>query len=135
MSNEQELPEIRMQTDALYRQEIFTDRRVGTVRRLIPVTATGEPDDSRKTIFEGQASLYTPAGALPLNFEIEAQTLEEAVEKFGEAAEAAMERTIKELEELRREQASSIMVPGRGSQSGGFPGGGQQGGGGGIQLP
>lgn len=135
MNNEQELPEIRMQTDALYRQEIFTDRRVGTVRRLIPVTATGEPDDSRKTIFEGQASLYTPAGALPLNFEIEAQTLEEAVEKFGEAAEAAMERTIKELEELRREQASSIMVPGRGGQSGGFPGGGQQGGGGGIQLP
>lgn len=135
MSDEQELPEIRMQTDSLYRQEIFTDRRVGTVRRLTPVDASGETDTGRKTVYEGQASLYTPAGALPLNFEIPADTLAEAFEKFGDEAHAAMERTIKELEEMRREQASSIMVPGQGGQGGGYPGGGQGGGGGGIQMP
>lgn len=132
MSDEQELPEIRMQTDSLYRQEIFTDRRVGTVRRLTPVTTSGETDSGRQTVYEGQASLYTPAGALPLNFEIPAETLAEAFEKFGDEAHAAMERTIKELEEMRREQASSIMVPGQGGQGGGYPGGGQ---GGGIQMP
>ncbi|HET9679341.1 MAG TPA: hypothetical protein VFP95_02130, partial [Gammaproteobacteria bacterium] len=109
---EQELHEITMQADSLYRQEIFTDRRVGTVRKLTPVTASGEVDSARDIVFEGQASLYTPAGALPLNFEIEADDFAQAIEKFGDAAQVAMEKTIKELEEMRRNQASGIVTPG-----------------------
>ena len=62
--------EIRMNPDELYREEIFTDRRVGTIQRLTPVTGDGADDPSRPVQFVGQASLMTPAGSLPISFEI-----------------------------------------------------------------
>ncbi len=30
------LPEIKLETESLYREEVFTDRRAGTVRRMTP---------------------------------------------------------------------------------------------------
>jgi hypothetical protein len=48
---------------------------------------------------------------------------------FGPAAKTAIERTVKELQELRRQQASSIVVP-----QGGLPPM-PPGGGGKIQMP
>jgi hypothetical protein len=74
----------------------------------------------------------TGAGPLPISFEIEAATLAEAVDKFGDAAKEAIERTVRELQELRRQQASSIVVP-QGGMGGLGPGG--LGGGGKIQMP
>ena len=106
----------------VYREETYTDRKVGTITKLVPVTAEGEQDSSRETIFLGATQIMTPAGALPINFEIEATNLEDAAEKFGELAKQQMEATIAELQKLQREQASSIVVPG-------------QGGGSGIQIP
>ena len=35
------LPDIRLDSTQLYREETLTDRRVGTLRRLVPVTADG----------------------------------------------------------------------------------------------
>lgn len=123
---------IEMNSDDLYVEESFTDRRVGTLQRLSPVTVTGEPDDSRPVRFLGQTQVLTPAGALPLSFEIEAETLAQAVARFGETAQQALASTMERLEAMRREQASSLIVPG----SGGGPAGGAPGGGpGGIQLP
>ena len=76
---------------------------------------------------------------MPITFEIPATSLGEAAQKFGEAAEVAIEDTMKRLEEMRREAASSIIVPGSGGPGGGgVPGGGVPGGGvpgGGIQMP
>ena len=68
----------------------------------------------------------TPMGALPIAFQIEAKSLAEAVEKYGDAGKVAVEKAIKELQEMRREQASSIVLPG--SMPGGNPGGGPGGG-------
>jgi hypothetical protein len=68
---------------------------------------------------------------LPLSFEIEAGSLAEAAAAFGDAAKDAFEKTMHELRELQRQQASSIVVPQGGM--GGMPGGGM--GGGKIQLP
>ncbi len=133
---EQQKMEIRMSTDDLYLEEVFTDRRVGTIQRLTPVTASGDADSSRPVRFVGQAQIMTPAGALPLSFEIAANTLQDAVAGFGEAAETAVEDTMKRIEEMRREAASSLIVPG--ASGGGVPGGGVPGGGipgGGIQMP
>ena len=133
--SEQQTMEIRMNGDDLYLEEVYTDRRVGTIQRLTPVTSSGEPDPSRPIRFLGQAQLLTPGGALPLNFEIAADSLEKAIEGFGAAAEIALEDTMKRIEEMRREAASSLIVPGSG---GGVPGGGAPGGGmpgGGIQMP
>ena len=66
--------------------------------------------------------MLTPAGALPIGFEIEAKSLEEAAEKFGSLAKEAIERTVKELQELRRQAASSIVIPQGGlPPTGGMP--------------
>jgi hypothetical protein len=124
--------EIKIDSKALYLEEIFTDRRVGTIRRLTPVGKDGERDQARAVLYVGETQVLTPAGALPIAFEIGAGSLEEAADKFGQLAKEAIERTVKELQELRRQAASSIVVP-----QGGLPpmGPGGMGGGGKIQMP
>ena len=119
MSDQQNIePELRMDPSELYREEVFTDRRLGTLQRLTPVDGDGNRDQGRSVLFVGQTQLMTRAGPLPLSFEIEAETLTEAADKFGDGAKAAMEDAVKRLEEMRREAASSIIVP-----EGGAPGG------------
>jgi len=127
--SEQAGPEIKIDPAALYLEEIFTDRRVGTIRRLTPVKKDGERDTARAVLYIGETQVLTPAGALPIGFEIGAGSLEEAAEKFGQLAREAIERTVKELQELRRQAASSIVVP-----QGPIPGVGGTGGGK-IQIP
>lgn len=133
MADEQKQQDIRMDVDSLYQEEVYTDRRMGTIHKMTPVTQSGERDEDRPVLWVGQAQMMTPAGALPLHFEIEADSLQQAVEKFGEGAQRAAEDTMERLKEMRREQASSIVTP----ESGGYGGlGGQgQGGSGGIQMP
>jgi len=118
MSNQNSDNEIRMEVSNLFREEVFTDNTVGTLRRLTPVTATGEPDPSRPGQFIGSTQVMTTAGPLPLSFEIEAETLGEAAEAFGAAAREAFEKTMEELREMQRQQASSIVVPGTGAGGG-----------------
>lgn len=122
----------QMDAQALYREEIYTDQRVGTVRRLTPVKSDGSDDPSRPVLFVGQATVMTPMGSLPLSFELEASTLAEAVARFGPAAERAIEEAARELQELRRQAASSIVIPDAASAA--LKGIGGKGGGG-IQLP
>ncbi|MBS1270549.1 MAG: hypothetical protein MAG794_01506 [Gammaproteobacteria bacterium] len=135
-----ESTDMQMQADELYREETITDRRVGSIRRLTPIKVDGSDDAGREVLYVGQAQLMTPMGAIPLSFDLKAESLSGAVEKFPDAAQEAVERTAKELEEMRREASSSIYVPGSGG-SGGIPGGGVPGGGsmpgtggGGIQM-
>jgi hypothetical protein len=108
-------PEINMDASALTREEVFTDSRVGTIRKMTPVTLDGELDASRNVQFVGSTQIMTPGGALPLSFEIETDSLSGAVAGFGDAAKLAVERTMEELKEMQRQQASSIVVPGRDS--------------------
>src|SRR6185369_15889191 len=122
--------ELKVDPAALYLEEIFTDRRVGTIRRLTPVGKDGQRDQARAVLYSGETQVLTPAGALPIGFEIGAGSLEEAAEKFGQLAKEAIERTVKELQELRRQAASSIVIP-----QGGMPPTGGMGGGGKIQMP
>jgi hypothetical protein len=126
-----------MDASSLYREDIITDRKVGTIRRMIPVTRGGADDHARPTLYVGEAQIMTNAGPLPINFEIEAKDLGEAVDKFAGAAKEAVEKTVRELQELRRQAASSIVVPGAGGAMGGMGGLGGLGGPGGgkIQMP
>jgi hypothetical protein len=105
--------DITMDVTALSREEVYTDSRIGSIRKMIPVTLDGEQDSSRPVQFVGSTQIMTPGGALPLSFEIEAKTLEDAVAGFGDAAKVAVEKTMEELKEMQRQQASSIVVPGR----------------------
>ncbi len=118
-----------MDADSLYREEVITDQKIGTIRQLIPVTKDGDTDPARQVIFVGSAQMMTPAGALPLSFKLEVNNVAEAVAQFGEAAKRALEDTMKEIQEMQRQAASSIVVPGQGPAGPGGLGGG------GIQMP
>jgi len=119
-----------MDSAALYREEIFTDQRVGTIRRMTPVKSDGGDDPARPVLFVGQATVMTPMGSLPLSFELDAGSLTEAVSRFGPAAQQAIEEAARELQEMRRQAASSIVIPDAGAAA--IKG---IGGKGGIQLP
>jgi hypothetical protein len=110
-------PEPKMNSQDLYREDVYTDRRVGTIRVMTPVKPDGTPDPARPTSYVGQAQIMTPAGALPLSFEIEGKTLAEACEGFAAGAKVAFEETMQELQEMRRQQASSIVIPDAGAAS------------------
>jgi hypothetical protein len=87
------------------------------------VLTSGEPDASRPLLFSGQTQLLTPGGVLPLGFEIEATSLEEAIAKFPQAVQEALNQAIEEAREYRREAQSRNVVPEVGG--GGIPGGGR----------
>ncbi|UCG72714.1 MAG: hypothetical protein JSV45_15975 [Chromatiales bacterium] len=134
MADEDQELEIRMDGQNLYREEIFTDRRVGTIQRLTPVDGDGQVDTAREVVFVGQTQLLTRAGPLPLSFDIPGTTLKEAADNFAASANVAVEDAMQKLEEMRREAASSIIVPQGGAPGGGMPGGGVPGGGK-IRMP
>ena len=134
MTEQETTPEIKMDPDDLYHEEMFTDRKMGTIRKLTPVDRNGEKDTDRKILYIGQAQMMTPVGAIPLTFEIEADSFEQAIENFGDAAKVAVDRAVDEIKELQRQAASSIVLPGSAGGGGGLGGGGTPGGGG-IQIP
>jgi hypothetical protein len=134
MAGPRDALEPNMDVHDLYREDIYSDRKVGTIRVLTPVKSDGTADTARATSYVGQAQIMTPAGALPLSFEIDAKNLAEACTRFADAAKVAFEETMKELQELRRQQASSIVVPDAGTATaltgqGGLPPRGK------IQIP
>jgi len=132
MNDPMQEQDIRMDAGNLCREEVYTDNRIGTIRCLIPVDLTGATDPSREVQYLGSTQIMTPAGALPLNFELPNASLEAAVEGFGDAAKVAVERTMEELKEMQRQASSQIVVP-KGGMDPNMGGGGM--GGGGIQMP
>ena len=111
-----------MDPNGLYKEENFTDQKTGAIRKLIPVKADGTEDPDRAVEYYGSAQVMTPMGAMPLNFALEGTTLGEAAKDFAGKAELAVEEAGRELERMRREQASKIVVPGQGGNGNG-PGG------------
>jgi regulator of protease activity HflC (stomatin/prohibitin superfamily) len=128
--------DVRMDASDLWREEIITDRKIGTIRMMLPIRADGSADPARATVYTGEAQMMTNMGPLPINFDIEAKTLAEAVSGYAAAAKVAIERTVRELQELRREAASGLVLPGQGGFGpGGMPPGLGGGRGGKIQMP
>jgi hypothetical protein len=123
MSLEENDPSPRMDPADLWREDVFTDRKIGTIRRLTPVKTDGSVDPARKVLFVGEASLDTPAGTLPLNFEIPAANLEQAVADYGVAVQKAFEEAMEALKAMQRRASSSLVLPpGAGPNLGGGPG-------------
>jgi hypothetical protein len=130
-----------MDPNELYREELYTDRKLGTLRVMVPIRPDGSADAARQTLYIGEAQLMTNMGPLPISFEIDAQSLADAIAGYGAAAKTGIEQTLRELQEMRRQASSSLIVPPAGAAgalgSGGLGGlgGGGLGGGGKIQLP
>jgi hypothetical protein len=125
-------PDAKMEPAELYREEVITDRKVGLIRMMVPIKIDGSVDPARKTLFSGEAQMLTSMGALPISFDIDAETLADAVAAYGSAANLGFERAVRELQDLRRQQASSLVLPQQGGAGFGPTGlsGGSK-----IQLP
>jgi hypothetical protein len=100
----------QMDLTNLYREDMYTDRKLGVIRCMTPVTGDGVVDTARPVLYLGQAEIMTQMGAVPINFEIEAKTLADAVRGFAEAAQKGIERTMQQMQEMRRQQASQLVV-------------------------
>lgn len=129
MSSNDRLDQLRLDTSQLVVEESYTDFQVGSIRKLSPVDVNGEPDPSRSVQFIGSSQIMTPAGPMPISFELDGPELKDAIDSFPAAAEKAIEEAVEELKKMQRDQQSSIMVPGQGGggpggQQGGMPGGG-----------
>lgn len=111
--NKQPLKDLKVDNANLYREDVFTDLKVGTLRRLSPVLPDGSPDSSRPVLFSAEAQVMTGMGALPIQCSIpNATTLEQASAGFPAAMEAAVQNMVREAQEMRRQEASRIVVPG-----------------------
>ncbi len=121
----QSIAEIQVDTSNLYREEVFTDLKVASIRKLVPILPDGSPDPSRQPVFTGQTTLMTQAGPVPVTCPIDATSIEEATAKFPEAVKLAVERLMDEVREAQRREASRIVVPGQVGVPGGVPGGGK----------
>src|SRR5258708_34005601 len=82
MAAQNDLPEVQLDLKALYREDVFTDRRAGSTRRLTPVSADGSVDATRPVLFSGQTQLLTPAGGAPPGAQPPAAALGEAPNKL-----------------------------------------------------
>ena len=95
----------------LYLEESFTDLKAGTVKRLRPVRPDGSQDKTRKTVFVGHTSILTPNGPLPIQNVIAAKELQQAIKKFPEAMQAAMEQLMEEVKKYQEQEQSQIQKP------------------------
>jgi hypothetical protein len=105
--------EIEVDKENLYREEVFTDLRVASIRKLVPIKADGSDDSSREARFVGETQLMSARGPLPIQCPIEAANLSEAIDAFPEAVKVAVEQMVEEARELQRQEASRIVVPGQ----------------------
>jgi hypothetical protein len=112
--NPQALPlsEIMLDDKNLFREEVFTDLRVGSIKQLTPVTSDGSRDLGRPMTYIGETQLMSQMGPLPVQAPIEADNLQQAMEGFPAAVQTAVEAMISEVKELQRKEMSRIVVPG-----------------------
>ncbi|MBN2231867.1 MAG: hypothetical protein JW781_03480 [Deltaproteobacteria bacterium] len=111
-ANTQNIAEqITVDRQNMYREETFSDLRMATIKRLTPMKTDGTPDNSREVLFIAQTQLLTNAGMLPITCQVEARTLDEAIEKFPDAIENGVKEMIEEAKEIQRQQSSRILVP------------------------
>lgn len=121
MSGAEQIQNISFSIDKnnLYREESLTDLKVGSIRRLIPLKSDGTADDSRTELFIGHTQLMSPEGPLPIQAELAAKTIDEAINVFPQAMKQALTEMIEKMQEMQKQQQmqqkdeSRIIIPGR----------------------
>lgn len=106
------LEQVQFDRSNLYLEEVITDLRVGTIRRLTPVDTDGNRDLGRPLMFFAQAQIMSQMGPVPVSGEIEANTLAEAIDQYPQAVQAGIEALMEEAREMQRQEASRIVMPG-----------------------
>lgn len=113
MANEEKqgLEGLKADKGNLYKEEVFSDLKAATIRKISPVKEDGSQDAERKTVFTGQTHIMTPNGALPISADIEADTLGEAFDKFPEAIQNEVERLRDEVQKQQIANAGKGLNP------------------------
>ena len=106
------LEQVQFDRSNLYLEEVITDLRVGTIRRLTPVDTDGNRDLGRPMMFFAQAQIMSQMGPVPVSGKIEANTLAEAIDNYPQAVQAGIEALMEEAREMQRQEASRIVMPG-----------------------
>jgi hypothetical protein len=106
--------ELAMDAETLHREEVFTDLSVGSIHRYTPVRPDGTDDATKPVLYVAHTQLMTQMGMLPIEAPVEAGSLAEAIAKFPQAVEQAVNQMAAAMERRQREQASRIVVPGAG---------------------
>ena len=107
------LEQMKIDRGNLYREETVTDLRAATIRQLVPILEDGSTDAARARVFVGSTQIMSPQGPVPIQAEIPAANLGEAMGKFPAAMQQAVQELVKQAEEYRRQEASRIVVPGQ----------------------
>ncbi len=107
------LSEIQVDRNDLYREEVYTDLKIASIRVLTPVKVDGQIDTSRRVLYTGETQLMSQMGPVPVHAPIQAASLDEAIQRFPEAVNQAVERLMEEAREIQRREASRIVVPGQ----------------------
>ncbi len=79
----------------LYREESYTDLKVASIRKLVPVKVDGSEDPDRIPVFVGHAELVSPQGPIPVQAPLTATNLDAAITELP----SAMERAALEIRE------------------------------------
>lgn len=109
--DQNKLEKLDVDKNNLYREDVFTDLRVASIRRLTPIKTDGSDDPTRPTLFSAETQILTPQGPLPIQVPIEAKNLDEALDKFPAAVQQGVDRLVDEAREMRRQQSSRIVTP------------------------
>ena len=104
---------LKLDGNNLYKEESFTDMKVGAIRVLTPVKEDRSVDESRSPVFLGQTQLMSPNGPLPVSCMIEAASLKEAADKFPDAMAREVDRIVSIAQQAQQKEESRIVVPGR----------------------
>jgi len=117
MENQVPKVDFTVDTSNLYREESITDFKIASIRKMTPINLDGSDDDSRTPMFMGHTQLMSPDGPVPLQTQLEAENLEEAIAVFPEAMKKALEEMFERVKQMQQDQQqkddSRIIVPGR----------------------
>ena len=126
MADRRQNEAIKLEMDAgnLYREETITDLRAGSIMRLIPITVAGAEDATRPVRYIARTQIMSDMGVLPIEAPIEAASLADALARFPQAVETALDELARRIEQRQREAANRIITPDQLAGGRGGPGGG-----------
>lgn len=121
MSNAGQTSDVDFTVDKknLYKEESITDLKVASIRRLIPITEDGAEDPGRTPIFMGHTQLMSQQGPIPIQANLKAVSLQDAIAEFPGAMKLALNEVVEKIRQLQQQQVqqqrdrSRIIVPGR----------------------
>ena len=94
--------------NALYEKNIYTDMACGEISVLTPVTSGRVRDTKRPMRYFSSVVLMINGQQMTVNFEIAASGLEEACDRYTEAATKAANAAIEKIQDAQRR----VLVPG-----------------------